>query len=648
MTHRAAVATVLVGLVACGEGSVDVKVDLPDGYNVTRLVVQLVERAAGDTLTCDDIAFRTEAGERVEASAPRRLTWNVKEPRLRLDGVARQSDQLLWAEGRDDTERPLVAGCIRLEHPSPGPEVTLRLAPVVDLALTNRDEIYQGQISPPLPSEVQILAVNALNKGVPGLELRWTTLDPGSAAPKSGPRTRSGTTRTDGAGAAKLNCKALIGSDRLPGPFALEISAPWQRQRLQPIIGFTPAKVTQHRQEGRVPRHFAVGPFGPQGRNAIAMAMVRPTDPPVSEIHLCWFDQQAGKLTCLSQQLQSWPSNIVSLGGRAVLLDSDLKQRIDLVQARIVTAEGTNQLELDRRPIAGSPIVGADAGASLLSVGPCGGSGEAILVRFGELDKLDQPVTGGQQAYRVHDLGGGELVDPLAQKLADQVGTVESQVPLSSGCLEVGKGDTRRTLAVAVINKQTRLRMRNLLLMRSPSGDLETIPLRGSNGHPFSFVPGLGNDPPVLAGNLVHGLAAWLGTFSVARVDSAWRILEAPEVPVYSGVSLVAGGDLDHDGRRDLVTVCAGYVPKLDRFMPAHVVFSYGLTFRGEPLAAADRPVFVDPNQASFAASPQVFVAKIDEDDHDDVIIGDPGAYKEFAQWQHLVVYHMGRRGDPL
>jgi hypothetical protein len=215
-------------VIGCDDPSLRVVVERPAAYAelVQRVEVTIYQR---DALGCDEIAFDHLSAEELKTIERSRSD----EKTLALTAIPRLGRKAVVARGygkiaRLDpgVERLIIAGCAEVDEITDQDRVVIKTEPVATVA-TDSTLIAPGRGA----VQIDVVAVDALQKGIDAKEVRWTTYGAAGAFPASGDIDEPSTPlvlRT-GEGSIRPNPPATV------GPYAVQVRVKWSTG-LPPVV----------------------------------------------------------------------------------------------------------------------------------------------------------------------------------------------------------------------------------------------------------------------------------------------------------------------------------------------------------------------------------------------------------------------------
>ena len=498
---------------ACDDPSVQVNFEVPAQYRAQVATVALhivVPPEGDDEFTCSDIAFRTVDADTVRLTTVKEFVQR-DEDHLQISGIPREGTKLLFIEGIDDQDLPVVAACERVDLIDGDIVIDLVGEPTALVTLPTLDP---GE---PFEPEIEIRVADIDGTPLGRIDVRWRTTGPGG-------ETIDGEGRTAMSG--RIDIPTAVPAR--PGPAALDVRARWMRTDPGPLLAFNaPASLffgalpgTAAQSPASAESLYAVGRIGPNGEPGFVA--LGPADNPLlgRELYIAYYDD-----SLVPPFRVVTPGTIVGALSIGLIERGGIDHPVTLTPTQWIEIEPNGALTAQPLP---SPQLSA---VKILSVGSCDASGmgnERILVQHGDL----APV------IRVYDASG--------QIVADSWFTSNPQLsrPSAAGCVESVDGGVHRT---AVFNTSP---LSQVFLTEMDSGRQGAVPaLRNGIG----FSPA---DATAGARLLATELTIDGTTISRYRLAAIGDAADAERVDSDQTVSIpqsLVGGNFDGDEAVDIV-----------------------------------------------------------------------------------------------
>lgn len=506
---RLSVVLTLVAIIGtgCGGPALELRFEVPAPYRaqVARVVLEVLVPPAGRPFDCEDLAFgRVDAALRTLSRSASYVVTD--ESRAELSALPRTGRKLFVAEGRDDEDVQLVAGCAEVRDIEVRQSVAIEGAPVPRVAdLTPREIAWTG--APGGEVAASFSAVDVWGRPIASLPFLVTLA--GGGWPEDA---RLGQTDASGVGGFE------VPQPEVGGPFLAELRLPWLPTAPPQIPGMWLPTPTTHRMEGSLVDAFA-GAFGAA------------SDPGVAVVRL---HQSGVSFSLLGEILR--------------------------FQADGSTVAESFPLPLDTEAVGLVP--GTDGDALVAAVGQAGGAG-ARWVRIEDGVRTEFRPGGGFDQLRGPIVAAGSCLETTGEMLVssgdgrigvhDREGRLREILPLegemlAGGCVREASGRLLRTI---IVNGGAGVGL-YVAAEIGPGLWRETPWIAFSFG--VAFAPEVGGEGPLLLGTQLRLDAFVLSRLSLSLApDDTLSLLREGQAEPPALPAAMLGGDLTGDGALDVV-----------------------------------------------------------------------------------------------
>jgi hypothetical protein len=618
-------------LAACSDPQVRVTIAVPDSYrsHVETIVLHILEPPASAPFDCDMLAF-----DEVEASATRlSQTQDVpisKGGRADLSGIRREGFKLFSAEGLDPDGQVVVAGCAEqgtIEHD-------------VDLSITTFPTAVVAIPSVTRFPDFRVSVSDAYGRRLEGAELRWTVVGPKGVKTVIGDTTRIGGGIE--AGTASLNCQSV--EPPQAGPVVADVRVRWQRNSVASFpwmvspsdVWRAPLEVDSHTGspeddglKGNV-MYYAVGRIGPRPPDAKGVtgfaALLDDAGQSTVNVFYLTPDGLWDFFRARSAPIPDAETIGVVPGSDAdklVVIAADLWAEVgsDGIPARLASLSRPPPSEFRATKIA--------------AFGACGSATiGSVVVGF----EPQTPLPTVPMQLRVYDPQGTEVsqspfvtsVPPVFPSDPDKLAARLDD----AGCISATDGTLYPAIVRADGNSGEFGPFSHTILLAGagPGATLIYTTPWDVAASGIRFAPAIGSTTPQLVGAHLTTQNIFIHRLQILGldVDSGQIELElvardaSPEFP-----QSTAAGDVDGDGLPDIVALLP-FGPMSPEGSLFSLLIVLGVEHRGERVAAQDG--------VGYMANPQLWLADLDGDGIDDIIVGE----RPMDGTTNIWVYHMG------
>ncbi len=600
---RAALAVALVGAVGVGCGEPELTIGLtlsPRTRERARSAsIRLLEPPPGQSFDCDALAFGDvdAALERAATVFEQQLALADGGP-LRLGALPRVAKKLFVASALDADGRAIATGCAEVGEIDDDLDVPITAEPIVDLVrpLLPPLAFAQGDTR---TASVPVGVRDLLGQPAAGVAGRWRLLAAGGAQGEG-----VVTSSRDGVLAV------VFSPPPRPGPFLLGVRARWSGRTDLVFEG----AVTPGREEVDIPGRviaYQSGAIGPAGQPGIAAVVVQGAQARVTLVYrtpggTTWTFRNSDPLVLASL----YAPRVVVLPTKRGGAPRDRVILIAGLEWREIAADGSAEARAFQLP------PGANGIAAATAADRCGIPGDPQVV-LGVVD-----ATGTR--LRVFEASGGSAPNHFLSGLPYEL--------VAAGCVASPAGTLLRTFVLRSDGAP-------IITVERPNDDFAAAGWLAL-GAGITVTPALGDAPPLLVGtqiSLNELVITRARLEQLASMPDDLTIIPAAndQVPSPFSPEATVGGDVDGDGRLDLVSVLSDDAGD-GRPFRRQVWSILGVEAGGRRIAG---PLIT---ALSSATPVSLVVADLDEDGTGDVVLGDRPPVG--ATMSRLAIYRLGQR----
>lgn len=561
----------LLALAACADPELHVRFSAPEPYKseLATADIRVLEPPQAEPFGCDDLAYGAVTAEVARVS-------RVLEQSARVDEIAPLADidrlqpKLIVVDGRAGDGARLVTGCAELGAIDSTVDLEVLGEPVPQITRPDNGSL---SFTPegPTGQRISIHVHDRSDRPIGGVNARWRIVGAGEAGSEGSPS-------SDASGVLAFD----ITSPGRPGPFLLLVRVRWAEGG--PLIiagGVAPTRETITLTGRAV--EYQLGKIGPNNELGVAALTYTGLTP---RVQLAF--QSAGGFVFRSSEVLPATASITLLEGKGRGPD------------RIVAVSGDEWIEIHpdgsttRRPFA--PYNPGTLPVSMMAAELCDGSGPLVLINF------DDGVPG--------------VYDELGRLVAHPLNGQQDLFALASGCVGTQEAQPIRTVILALTGYIDRL-----IYAQS---DVSTYRVGAwlALGTGLGFSRALPGSKPIMLGTQLNVDDVIISRASLVLgpvgTPEQLRVVNLGQDRVPLGPQTMAGGELDGDGRLDVVGLLfeAGGPNLPDLYQVWSIL---GLETSGRRIAG---PLVPDVG----LERPFLGLADFDGDQIDDVILGErPG-----------------------
>jgi|GEM_PF-6241372 len=573
---RTALLTLVVATGACTDPSLHIQFDVPAEYrqDVTNVSLDVIAPPASEPFTCNMLAF-----QEVDADTVRLSTVNSFEARdqhsLDLNGIPRTGTKLLYVQGLDSDGLAVVAACVEVGDIDDRTDVSAVGEPTT---VVNAGQNDPGE---PLKPNMGVGVNDTRGDALGNVEVRWRVV--GSAGEET-----NDVTTTNAGGIAQITPTM----PPLAGPVSMDIRARWTRIPPQPVLGFQAPETVVNKTLPFFPapdaapeQMYQVGNIGPNGEVGVVALSLGELAATQRQAVVGYYDQQTQEFVNGSTPIIP---NATALG---MVTRSDGDHVFTIVGGSWIEIQPNGSLTTLASPVPGKtaqrivPVSCNDTGAV-----------DRVLVQF--VDRTFATIDANRNLVNSPFDDEGILATINAAGCVSDINGDAYPVVI----FERGGALTGRTDIVADMDAVRRGQLPNL--------------------HTWAFTPRVGSDPAYLLGSQFAIDGSVLTRYQLSpqdqdKVTLATVTTDQTATPPASS----AGGDVDGDGRADVVAVLT-FGQNTDGRSAYRLFVSLGYEHNGERLVGMSAP--------ADASRPGLWVADFDGDGVDDLLIGTPSGFLVF------------------
>ncbi len=586
--RRLCLLAAMVCSASCGSASLDLVFSVPQPYGdaIKQVDLRIYQPRAASAFDCDALAFGQVEDGVLRGSLVQEVSV-TNEGVLALAQIERQGDKVVFAQGLDAQDRPVVRGCVQVAGIEEGATITIPGEPVAKVSLIDAPSLSKT-LGESLDAPVALGVSDIAGRPLPVVPVLWAVEGVAGVASR-------GEAVTDSAGEVSIR-PALPAR---PGPLLLTAQVRWAEPGPPLATGFMAPPHEALTLAGRV-LDYRSGEIGPTGQPGLVALVEAST---LGQVQVVFVYRDAGQL------VQTLSPPMADDGARLGLFNFQRARDRAVVVSRSAWVEVAPDGILTPRDYT-TPVaaIGAQPNA-VLATGSCASA-------------PDEPrllVTYSANAVGFFDLEAN-LVGGFGQRLE----------VLASGCVDDQDGAPVRTL---VINGGDQV---GLAVVAEPQPEIYVTRSWVAVGSGAAFSRPVGETGRLLLGTQLNVNDFVVSRASWYRDGPATELVmqgldSPPDVP-----SVNQGGDFDGDGTLDIVSLYRTQVNSMSD-VQWHLWGVWGRTFQGERMAGTFDLIGAE------RANPTIMSLDMDGDGVDDIVVAERADPTLSVQTQtRIEVYSMG------